>query len=430
MSSSSEPQNSTLLTMLSFDVYYSRDKFGGGEEDTKHKDANLERSVTIGDNIGSGDFSFQKGIMGLIKEEDTDEEDKYKQGVKMFQDMDSEELLRPASPPLYLAAGLGIGGGDGGARGGGDDFGPSNFDGSEGVEEYYKRMLDTDPRNPLYLRNYAQLLQSKGQLRQAEEYYRVATESDPCDGETLMQYAKLVWDLHHDRHRALSYFKRAAKVAAPNDSHVHAAYAHFLWELEDEDSDYSSEELDLVQFAKEDEVKLGNDYSDYKEEPEPVSPSMHLAAGLGIDMPGYSEIINLSNAIDGDSLEEYYKKMIRENPCNPLFLRNYAQFLLESKGDLAEAEEYYYRAVLADPKDGEMLSQYATLVWQLHADRDKAARYFERAVEASPGDSLVLAAYASFLWETGEDDEEDNAERNSVERSCVHAAMTSASSLI
>lgn len=42
--------------------------------------------------------------------------------------------------------------------------------------------------------------------------------------------------------------------------------------------------------------------------------------------------------------------------------------------------------------------------------------------------SLVLAAYASFLWETGEDDEEDNAERNSVEMLRVHAAMTSASS--
>jgi predicted ATPase len=27
--------------------------------------------------------------------------------------------------------------------------------------------------------------------------------------------------------------------------------------------------------------------------------------------------------------EEYYKKMVQENPGNPLFLRNYAQFLYQ-----------------------------------------------------------------------------------------------------
>ncbi|KAK8717927.1 hypothetical protein V6N13_045177 [Hibiscus sabdariffa] len=108
---------------------------------------------------------------------------------------------------------------------------------------------------------------------------------------------------------------------------------------------------------------------------------------------------------DGE-VEEYYKRMVEENPGNPLFLGNYAQFLHQTKRDLQGAEEYYSRAILADPKDSEILSQYAKLVWELHRDEERASIYFERAVQASPQDSHVHAAYASFLWETEDDGDE------------------------
>lgn len=58
--------------------------------------------------------------------------------------------------------------------------------------------------------------QSKGDLYGAEEFYFRATLEDPKDGEILLQYAKLVWELHHDQERALSYFECAAR-AAPED---------------------------------------------------------------------------------------------------------------------------------------------------------------------------------------------------------------------
>lgn len=34
-----------------------------------------------------------------------------------------------------------------------------DFDGNGDIEEYYKRVVKEDPFNPLFLRNYAQLLQ-------------------------------------------------------------------------------------------------------------------------------------------------------------------------------------------------------------------------------------------------------------------------------
>ena len=103
-------------------------------------------------------------------------------------------------------------------------------------------------------------------------------------------------------------------------------------------------------------------------------------------------------------------RMIKEYPHHSVLLRNYAQFLSQSKGDLLGAEEYYSHAILADPTDGETISQYAMLIWQLHQDKDKASTYFKRAVQASPQDSDVLAAYARFLWQTEEDEDGEEDE--------------------
>lgn len=62
-------------------------------------------------------------------------------------------------------------------------------------------------------------LQFKGDLQGADAYYSRAILADPKDGEILSQYAKLVWELHHDQDRALSYFERAAQ-ASPQDRFV------------------------------------------------------------------------------------------------------------------------------------------------------------------------------------------------------------------
>ncbi|CAL5031082.1 unnamed protein product [Urochloa decumbens] len=104
------------------------------------------------------------------------------------------------------------------------------------------------------------------------------------------------------------------------------------------------------------------------------------------------------------ALDAQYKRMVDEQPGNALFLRNYAQFLHEVKGDARRAEEYYSRAMLADPADGEVMSQYAKLVWEVYRDQERCLGYFQKSVQAAPQNSHVLAAYASFMWEQDEDD--------------------------
>lgn len=151
-------------------------------------------------------------------------------------------------------------------------------------------------------------------------------------------------------------------------------------------------------------------------QPEHPEVPLFLARGLGIDriasgfftagadLKGCGASMEEQQDEAVAALDAQYKTMVDEQPGNALFLRNYAQFLHEAKGDTARAEEYYSRAMLADPSDGEIMSQYARLVWEVHHDPERCLGYFQQSVQAAPLDSHVLAAYASFLWEQDDDD--------------------------
>lgn len=339
-----------LETAPSLSIYAKDDIAVSGEEERENglrEDVKVMKSVEIGDKIeGSGDFSFAKPSMDLIKEEEKDELGEEINGV--------EEMEPPSSPPMHLASGFGI---------------MYRFrEERENDEEHYKELLDEFPNHPQVLKNYAKLLQRKGDLQGAEEYYFRAANVDPGDGEILSQYAILVWELHRDHERASTYFKLAAQ-AAPNDSNVLAAYAKFLWEVDDDEDD------DQI------EVAIGG-FTGGKDSP------IFEAGGL-------------KNSAE---LEKYYRMMTEENPSDPVFLRNYAQFLYQSKGDLHGAEEYYSRFILANPQDGEMLLQYAMILWELYHDSKRTLSYMEQAVHAASEDSDILAAYARFLWSIDEDE--------------------------
>ncbi|XP_055813783.1 uncharacterized protein LOC129883202 isoform X2 [Solanum dulcamara] len=378
----------------SFCIYNTED---GVEELKENQD--LVRSVTIGDiisDIGSSDFSFgKKGNMGLIEEDENEEGEKEDEKKRVFYEVN--ELGFEESS---LANGFGVDGN--GVNSGGVDFVPLDFDGNGDVEEYYKRVLKEDPSNPLFLRNYAQLLQSKGDLSGTEHYYFQATLADPKDGDTLSQYAKLVWELHQDKDRVSDYFERAVR-AAPENSDILAAYASFLWDINDDESeDEMNTKNDKTKIEESEEATVSKNL-DYKEDNRPVSSPLHLAAGLGIgdNLVGDGSLVDYTAAVsDMDGNAEEYMRMIKKNPHNPVLLRNYAQFLSQSKGDLLGAEEYYSRAILADPTDGETISQYAMLIWQIHRDKYKASSYFKRAVQASPENR--------FLWQMGEEDGEED----------------------
>ncbi|XP_059290391.1 uncharacterized protein LOC132043947 [Lycium ferocissimum] len=163
-------------------------------------------------------------------------------------------------------------------------------------------------------------------------------------------------------------------------THVLAAYASFLWEINYDDSEQDAD-TPHDQDKEAEEVSPLHD-TDFEQRIIQVSPLLNLVAGFGIGSCGFSGGMTFNEFI---AAEDYYMRMIQENPNNPLVLRNYAQFLDQCKGDLRGAEEYYSRAVLADATDGKIISQYANFIWQLHHDQNKTSSYFTRAVQASPG---------------------------------------------
>ncbi|XP_028090691.1 uncharacterized protein LOC114290890 [Camellia sinensis] len=110
------------------------------------------------------------------------------------------------------------------------------------------------------------------------------------------------------------------------------AYACFLWEIKEDKEDCSVN--DHTQIEEDDKVLVEVQKTPFEEEKELVSPSLHLAIGVGIDVAVVGGIDGVAcNAADfgkGGNTEDYYKRMVEENPSNRLFLRNYAQFLYQS----------------------------------------------------------------------------------------------------
>ncbi|XP_048430578.1 uncharacterized protein LOC103942562 isoform X1 [Pyrus x bretschneideri] len=172
----------------------------------------LGRTNTVGDSIDvtwGGGFSFEK--MGLIEEKEEEE------GMKAIRTLRiDEEVKRPASPPLYLATGVGVGGAGSGCDAWDNDLTTEIVDASDNPKEYYKRMVDEYPCHPLFLRKYGQAFEAKGDFDGAEDFCFRATLANPGDGEALCQYATLVWQLHRDQDKAVSYFEHAAQ-ASPHD---------------------------------------------------------------------------------------------------------------------------------------------------------------------------------------------------------------------
>ncbi|KAG8073405.1 hypothetical protein GUJ93_ZPchr0006g44378 [Zizania palustris] len=208
---------------------------------------------------------------------------------------------------------------------------------------------------------------------------------------------------------------------------------------EDDDDESAEQELSFGNFR----VSIGSTFA--QEHP------LFLARGLGIDRlgsgllsadgggcdggggAGGSYLVTSGNGGDRSDIEMHYKKMIEDDPCNGLFLRNYAQFLYQMKGDSRRAEEYYSRAILADPNDGELLSEYAKLVWDVHGDEERASSYFERAAKASPQNSHVHAAHAAFLWDADDGDEPEESSSEEVLSytgfaAAAHSSLASATS--
>lgn len=184
---------------------------------------------------------------------------------------------------------------------------------------------------------------------------------------------------------------------------------------------FSSKAPPHAQMEPHHEQELEDDQEDQAVvQPDLPELPLFLARGVGIDriasglftagMDSQAAVARMMSGVDEMvvmALDAQYKEMVDEQPGNALFLRNYAQFLHEVKGDPRRAEEYYSRAMLADPTDGEIMSQYAKLVWAVYRDHERSLAYFQKSVQAAPRNSHVLAAYASFLWEQDDDDDDD-----------------------
>lgn len=151
--------SSTLEPILSFSYRNSNDRLRedeDSEEEEEEVDIEEQAFTTESTNLSGDSLCSSLGNVD------------YKTDYRRYINVGFEE-------ETYLAKGLGIAdmsfvcngshGGGGGGRGGGEGCKPVAYDGDGGdnnnsirIEEHYKRLLEENPSNPLYLRNYAQFL--------------------------------------------------------------------------------------------------------------------------------------------------------------------------------------------------------------------------------------------------------------------------------
>jgi tetratricopeptide (TPR) repeat protein len=99
-----------------------------------------------------------------------------------------------------------------------------------------------------------------------------------------------------------------------------------------------------------------------------------------------------------------YQLAIARDPCSPVLLANYAQFLFVVRRNHDRAEEYFHRAMRADPRDATILDRFASFLWLGRGDRSAAERVYKAAVAAEPDSSYSVGSYAHFLWHDGDGD--------------------------
>lgn len=130
-----EENLSMLHTEPSFCIYADEEGLLENEK------AGLEIKTSKG--MDGCEFTFVERSMELIVEDDEDDKS------SGFKNMGNEEQnIEPPSPKMYLATLFGI-----------DVMGGYEFEPTTNDEEYYKMMISEDPCNPLFLSNYAELLQ-------------------------------------------------------------------------------------------------------------------------------------------------------------------------------------------------------------------------------------------------------------------------------
>jgi Tfp pilus assembly protein PilF/NAD-dependent SIR2 family protein deacetylase len=169
----------------------------------------------------------------------------------------------------------------------------------DSAEFYYKKAIESDPRNADNLGNYAVFLKNiRKDYASAEIFYKKAIESDPKSVSILGNYANFLKNIQKDYESAEMYYKKAIEID-PKDTYNLGSYANLL-----------------------------NDVSK-----------------------------------NYDSAEIYYKKAIEADPRNVNSLGNYANLLFNIRKDYNSAEMYLKKVIEVAPKNANGFGNYSQLLF-------------------------------------------------------------------
>lgn len=273
----------------------------------------------------------------------------------------------------------------------------------EKIETYYKKALEADPNNAVYLGNYAIFLHIiRKDYDVAEVYYKKALEADPNNAVGLGNYAMFLHIIRKNYDAAEVYYKKAFE-ADPNNTHNLSNYAIFLKDIR---IDYDAAEAYYNKALEADPNSADNigNYAnflhtirkDYDTAEVYYKKALQADPNNVINLGSFANFLNNIRK-DHNAAEVYYKKALEADPGNAINLGKYAIFLSDIRKDYNEAEVYYKKALEADPGNANNIGNYAVFLNDIRKDYNAAEVYYKRALEADPSNAGCLGNYAIFL---------------------------------
>ena len=107
---------------------------------------------------------------------------------------------------------------------------------------------------------------------------------------------------------------------------------------------------------------------------------------------------------DMDGAENSFQRAIKRDPNNAGILGTYALYL-EEICSYHKAEEMYLCALKSDSKDARNLGNYANFLLDIRGDFERAEEYSQRSLVSDPYNAIQLGNYAKMLLITGRDAE-------------------------
>lgn len=270
---------------------------------------------------------------------------------------------------------------------------------------FVNHQLDVEPKVRV-LTGYIAMLKSDEEKKQALELSQLLVETHPDDARSMVVYADLL-ARHGDKEKARDRYVMASKLD-PSIYEIWGAILQLDGELNQIDSLLVHSEQALEVFPNQGLLWYSNGTANLiKKNYSRAIEAFEECINLTNDHP---ELVRAVNAQLGDAYnakgdhgksDEYYEKVLNEDPDNDHVLNNYSYFLSIRKEKLDKALSMSTRLIGRHQNNATYLDTHAWVLY-VRKEYDEARKYLEKAMQDTLNvNGTIIEHYGDVLFKLG-----------------------------